>query len=53
MSYDDSGQVEVTPLPLGGLIIYFPEAQQHFFSLSEVFTNLEDNSPVSLQETSL
>jgi len=53
MSYDDSGQVEVTPLPLGGLIIYFPEAQQQFFSLSEVFTNLEDNSPISLQETSL
>lgn len=53
MSYDESGQVEVTPLPLGGLIIYFPEAQQQFFSLSEVFTNLEDNSPISLQETSL
>lgn len=53
MSYDDSGQAEVTPLPLGGLIVYFPEAQQQFFSLSEVLTNLEDNSLFSLQETSL
>lgn len=53
MSYDDSGQVEATPLPLGGLITYFPEAQKQFFALSEVLTNLEDNSPFSLQETSL
>ena len=53
MSYNDSGQVEVTPLPSGGLIIYFPEAQQQFFSLSEALTNLEDNSPFGLQETSL
>ena len=53
MSYDDSGQVEVTPLPLGGMIIYFPEAQQQLFSLSEVLANLEDNSLFSFHETSL
>ena len=53
MSYDDSGQVEVTPLPLGGIIIYFPEAQQQLFSLSEVLANLEDNSLFSFHETSL